>query len=87
MGQADYYEAGTWNQQCDICDEKVKANKTRLIRPYAKSKPSWVACRKCQHECNPQDFVKGVVDKQTVPIVRRPGVDKFRTQEVTYDDL
>lgn len=38
-------------------------------------------------ERQPQDFVKGVIDKQNVPITRPKTDPVFITDPITYDDL
>lgn len=44
-------------------------------------------CKRCYELRQPQDFVKGLVDKQRVPIARPRQTDRFITTPVTPDDL
>ena len=74
MGRADYYRNGSWNVICDICGEKRKAHELR------KTWDGFMACRDgCWYERNPQDFVKGVPDRQAVPWSRPEPTDSFVT--------
>lgn len=80
MGKADYYKKGDYNVICDICGTKHKASDCRM---------QWnnlFTCSTCYEERNPQDFVRGVRDKQRVPIPRPDGEPIF-VGIVTPDDL
>lgn len=60
-GKADYYAAGQWNFYCDLCGAKAKSGTVMV---------TWNNLRVCAHHRevrNPQDFVRGVKDNQTVP--------------------
>lgn len=63
-GKADYYADGQWNFYCDFCGAKNKS---------LDSMKTWSNYRVCQHHKevrNPQDFVRGVKDNQSVPWTR-----------------
>ena len=61
MGRADYYAPGDWNAACYRCGAKRKASTMkRHWQGY------WV-CPEHWEPRHPQDFVKGVVDVQSVP--------------------
>jgi len=64
MGKADYYADGQWNVTCDLCGRKVKSGGTMH---------TWNGLYVCKHHeevRNPQDFLSGVKDNQTVPFAR-----------------
>lgn len=66
MGKADYLEWGTWNATCSICGGKFKANQMRK---------HWTGFWRCVRDWDfrqPQDFVKGIADIQTVPWSQPP---------------
>ena len=52
---------GDWNIQCDECDFKFKNVDVR------KDWRGLYLCKSCYQERHPQDFVKGVPDKQSIP--------------------
>lgn len=61
MGKADYYRSGDWNYFCDLCGAKTKSSDSML---------TWNGLRVCRHHKeirNPQDFLRGVKDDQSVP--------------------
>jgi len=62
MGKADRYLKGDWNVICDYCGEKRKQSQCRM---------TWDNYLVCSDTCweprQPQDFVKGKIDKQRVP--------------------
>lgn len=61
MGKADYYRSGDWNYFCDLCGAKTKSSDSML---------TWNGLRVCRHHKevrNPQDFLRGVEDDQSVP--------------------
>ena len=64
MGKADYFLQGDYNFICDQCGFKRKNKDART---------QWDGLRVCKH-CfelrQPQDFVRGVKDDQSVPIAR-----------------
>lgn len=64
MGHADYLLVGSYNVICDQCGKKYK---NRVM------KTQWDGlrvCERCFEFRNPQDFVRGVKDDQSVPIAR-----------------
>jgi hypothetical protein len=61
MGKADYFKDGDWNGICDYCGFKFKFSKLK------KTWDGYYACRKCWEPRQPQDFVRGVLDDQSVP--------------------
>lgn len=61
MGEADYFAPGEWNVECERCDKKIKASDAYH---------EWnglVVCRQCYDPRQPQDFVRGRRDRQSVP--------------------
>lgn len=74
--------SGDWNCICDYSGFKVLARDCRLTWDgYFVHKRYW-------EPRQPQDFVRGVKDNQTVPIARPESEDTFLTaNEVTRDDL
>lgn len=61
MGKADYFESGQWNFTCDLCGAKNKSNRAMF---------TWNGLFVCKHHKevrNPQDFLRGVKDNQSVP--------------------
>ena len=71
MGQADYYADGQWNFFCDLCGAKKKSSKGMR---------TWNGLYACQHHKevrNPQDFLRGVRDDQSVPWSRPEPEDTF----------
>ena len=61
MGQSDFLDLGGWNAQCFRCGMKRKAGTLR--RQW---QGYWV-CPEHWEPRQPQDFVRGVKDTQTVP--------------------
>jgi len=60
MGNADYFARGQWNFECDRCGFKMKSDDARF---------EWnglIVCPKCYDPRQPQDFVRGRRDKQSV---------------------
>lgn len=76
MGKSDYFAAGQWNVVCDQCGKKFKSSQIR------RQWDGLYVCRKCHDPRHPQDFVKGVVDDQSVPY-SRPQTDATFTAEAT----
>lgn len=61
MAEADFYKSGEWNFVCDLCGRKQKS---------ARAMFTWQGLYVCKHHKevrNPQDFLRGVKDNQTVP--------------------
>lgn len=80
MGQSDYFKAGSHNAICDICGFKFK------IEQLFKTWDGYYACRVngCWNPRQPQDFVRGVLDNQSVAINRPDQPEEFTT---TAQDL
>jgi hypothetical protein len=60
-GEADYYSSGNWNFICDLCGRKNKSSMAMF---------TWNGLYVCKHHReirNPQDFLRGVKDNQSVP--------------------
>jgi hypothetical protein len=60
-GEADFFANGEWNFFCDLCGRKQKSGR---------SMKTWNNLRVCKHhreKRNPQDFLRGVKDDQSVP--------------------
>jgi len=66
-GRADYLELGDWNAVCYECGRKRKAG--QMVR-------HWQGFYVCPEHVNskrqPQDFVRGVQDKQAPPWTQPP---------------
>lgn len=61
MGKADQYKHGDHNAICDYCGMKFKASDLKLTWD------NYLACKKCWEPRQPQDFVRGKIDRQAVP--------------------
>lgn len=70
-GSADYYADGQWNFYCDLCGKKEKSGNG------VKTWDNFYVCRHHKEVRNPQDFVRGVKDNQTVPWSRPATTDQF----------
>ena len=71
MGRADRYASGEWNFFCDLCGKKEKSSRgTKTWDGH------WV-CLSHKEARNPQDFIKGVKDDQSVPWSRVEAPDTF----------
>jgi hypothetical protein len=82
MGHADTYTHGDHNGLCDRCGFKFKFSELR------KTWDGLYVCHKDWEPRQPQDMVRGLPDKQTVPVSRPEGTDTFlSTNEVTVDSL
>lgn len=71
MGQSDFFVAGQWNFFCDLCGAKQKSSRAAK---------TWNNLRVCAHHKevrNPQDFLRGVKDDQSVPWSRPEAPDQF----------
>jgi hypothetical protein len=69
----NYYKSGSNNAICDVCGFKHKAVDMRM---------RWdglFVCRDDFEQRQPQDFVKAITDKITVPISRPRQTDAFIT--------
>jgi len=69
MGRYDYYKPGDWNAICEVCGQKFKASK--LKRRW----DGLLVCKRDWEPRHPQDFVRGVKDKQSVPFTRKETPD------------
>lgn len=76
-----YYKKGDWNVICDRCGYERKASECR---------PTWEGYFVCEDTCweprQPQDFVRGVPDKQSVPIPRPERAWSFTEDYLTAED-
>lgn len=71
MGARDYYKKGDWNCICDVCGFLRKSSEIRL---------RWDGLRVCQEDWEPrqpQDFVRGTPDSQSIPWSRPESPDTF----------
>lgn len=69
-GRADYYAPGDWNVRCWECGGKYKASE--LVQHWQ----GYFVCVRCYEPRQPQDFVAGTQDVQTVPW-SQPQTDTF----------
>ena len=73
---SNYYKAGSWNVHCMRCGFKRKAEDIRK---------EWTGLLVCSDTCweprHPQDFLRGVEDKQSVPFTNK---DPVVFVDVTY---
>jgi hypothetical protein len=63
-GRADYWADGQWNFYCDLCGRKAKSS------DGVKTWDSFYVCRHHKEVRNPQDFLRGVREKMSVPWTR-----------------
>ena len=66
MGKADFLRVGDYNSICDSCGQKFKFSQLKL---------RWdglycCTVNRCWEIRQPQDYVRGVLDRQAVPISR-----------------
>lgn len=64
MADADFFKDGAWNFTCDLCGRKQKSTRAMF---------TWNGLYVCKHHKevrNPQDFLRGVKDNQSVPWTR-----------------
>lgn len=71
---------GTYLAICDECGFEYKAKDMRVRWDGA------FVCSKDFEPRHPQDFLRGRVDRQSVPIAR-PDSENFEQTPVTVDDL
>jgi len=77
-GEADYYKSGEWNFVCDLCGRKNKSGMAMF---------TWNGLYVCRHHKevrNPQDFLRGVKDDQSVPWSRPYHPPRCDTTEFPY---
>lgn len=72
-----YFKKGSWNVICDVCGFKYKAEDIR------KRWDGLYVCKEDFELRHPQDFVKGIEDKQNVPFSNGPDEDTIFTQICT----
>jgi len=60
-GRADFYQPGDWNVACSMCGRKRKAS--YMVRNWQ----GMYRCPEHNEPRQPQDFVRGLQDIQTVP--------------------
>lgn len=78
----DQYRSGDNFVICDVCGWKMRASETRMRWDNLR------VCRKDWEPRHPQDFVKGMRDRQAVPNPRPEPPDQFiEPNDVTADDL
>lgn len=68
---ANRYAPGQWNFYCDFCGAKRKSSDG--VRSWQGN----YVCQEHREVRNPQDFIKGVKDNQTVPWSRPRTIDTF----------
>ena len=71
MSYYSRYDKGDWIADCDVCGRKYKASQLQK---------RWDGLMCCRHDWEPrqpQDFVRGVDDNQTVPWSRPEPADYF----------
>ncbi len=61
MGSADYFLDGAWNFRCQECGMKLKSTEAR------RRWDNFIVGPECYEIRNPQDFVRGIPDNQSVP--------------------
>jgi hypothetical protein len=64
MGDSTYYADGQWNVTCDLCAKKIKSSHA------VKTWDNFYVCRHHKEVRNPQDYLRGVKDNQSVPFSR-----------------
>lgn len=67
MPAHNWYEPGQWNFACDICGLVYKSGQMR--RGFGSALEA-VVCPRCYTPQQPQDFVRGLPDDQSVPVAR-----------------
>ena len=71
MGSSDRYADGDWNFFCDLCGRKEKSSMG------VKTWDNHYVCRHHKEVRNPQDFIRGVKDNQSVPWTRVEPTDTY----------
>lgn len=71
MGRADYYADGQWNFFCDFCGAKQKSGRAM------KTWNGFYVCKHHREVRNPQDFLRGVRENQSLPWTRPEPTDQF----------
>lgn len=78
MSSADYLKKWSWNCICDRCGKKAKAEELKLEWDGLR------VCQRCYEIRQPQDFVRGQVDRQAPPWTRPEAPDTFVTPQCSY---
>jgi len=81
MGKRNYYKKGDYTVYCDRSGFMRKASQCRM---------QWnglLVAKEFFEERQPQDYVKGLKDKQTVPICRPQNIVYLEAGDVTPEDL
>lgn len=81
MGKADFLRIGDYNAICDSCGQKFKFSQLKL---------RWdglycCTVNRCWEIRQPQDYVRGVMDRQAVPI-SRPDAPPIFIQDITVTE-
>ena len=71
MAYIPRYDSGDWKALCDVCGREYKA--TQLTKRW----DGLMCCTQDWEPRQPQDFVRGVDDNQTVPWSRPEPADYF----------
>ena len=71
MAYIPRYDSGDWKALCDVCGREYKA--TQLTKRW----DGLMCCTQDWEPRQPQDFVRGVDDNQTVPWSRPEPADQF----------
>ena len=71
MPNPTYFAKGSWNFTCDLCGRKEKSSKAQ------KTWDGFYVCSMHKEIRNPQDFVKGVADNQSLPWSRPKAPETF----------
>ena len=74
---ANFYAKGQWNFYCDLCGAKEKSGNG------VKTWDNFYVCKSHKEVRNPQDFLKGVKDDQSVPWSRPEPTDTFVVTQCT----
>lgn len=77
MGKADYYADGQWNFFCQLCGAKAKSGTAM------KTWQGLYVCRHHREVRNPQDFLRGIKDNQSVPWTRPETIPETFVQYCT----
>ena len=81
MGKADFLRVGDYNGICDSCGQKFKFSQLKL---------RWdglyvCTVNRCFEIRQPQDYVRGVMDRQAVPISRPDAPPVFIQDETVTE--
>lgn len=83
-GRADYLQLGDWNAYCAECGRKRKASEMKKLPPGVPGSGLFT-CPEHWDARQPQDFVRGVPDRESPPWVQ-PLPDSFTTF-CTYEGI